>query len=543
MTFRTRVKPQPVQATQISVSRPAPTGGLNAKDPITLMPATDCVDLVNWIPQTYGIRTRKGYREWAKGAPINGTVRTLMSYWPATTTSSIGDPLTITTVPGKLYACTDDGIYDVSNKSATPVLASALSSTLYAGQCSYVNFSNSGGQFLLVCSETDGYRYFDGTTWTTAPAITGVSASQLCFVFTFKRRVWFVQKNSSKLWYLATDAITGAATQFDVGPFLRKGGAVAALAEWTTNAGIGIDDHMLIISELGDLLVYKGTDPASASTWALQGQWDVGEVPKGRRFTAQYGGSVLILSTTGLYSTEDIVSIGKDMTDWQGKDFIRKIQYAFSERMRNSFTKLGWQICIHNNENLLFVLTPTATGGVYKQFVMQTILNSWCEFKNYPTFCMLSVGGLLFGGTVDGRIVQLCYGYRDAVTDVYTGDAIPGNVQTAFDYFEKPGLNKIFHMVRPVFLTASPPGLVMDVVTNFQQTPPSSTPSFNPVGLALWNVAKWNEDLWGQNSLPFGDWQGANGIGYAGSVSMSTTVSNDIVLTTIDYLYEPGGPI
>jgi hypothetical protein len=60
-------KPVPQITTNAAFHMPAPTGGLNAFDPASAMPATDCLSLYNLIPYQYGLRSRSGWREWCIG--------------------------------------------------------------------------------------------------------------------------------------------------------------------------------------------------------------------------------------------------------------------------------------------------------------------------------------------------------------------------------------------------------------------------------------------------------------------------------------------
>ena len=81
-----------------SVNLPAPTGGWNARDPLSLMKPEDAVILENWVPRTADITTRKGAAEHLTG--VVGRVRTLASYHSGTV--------------DQLFACTDAGIFDAT---------------------------------------------------------------------------------------------------------------------------------------------------------------------------------------------------------------------------------------------------------------------------------------------------------------------------------------------------------------------------------------------------------------------------------------------
>ena len=80
---------------------------------------------------------------------------------------------------GKLFAFTDANIYDVSNSSVSaPASVFTLSGTAGAGHVEGTQFVAGGGNYLCVCSETDGYLYYSsGTGW--VKPVQGTGAGQI----------------------------------------------------------------------------------------------------------------------------------------------------------------------------------------------------------------------------------------------------------------------------------------------------------------------------------------------------------------------------
>ena len=137
-------KPKYQQATNNAYHLPAPTGGINAFDPASAMPPTDCLSLWNLIPYQYGLRSRSGWREWCTNvgsdtaglgfyddgspmefslaAPLGGAV---VGAWPGVTRDGVR---TIMAFYGsspsgdRLFACTADGIYDCTHSTSSPTL-------------------------------------------------------------------------------------------------------------------------------------------------------------------------------------------------------------------------------------------------------------------------------------------------------------------------------------------------------------------------------------------------------------------------------------
>jgi hypothetical protein len=279
---------QPRRQNARTVTVTAPTGGWNARDPLAEMKPTDAVIIDNWFCTPTELKVRKGYSDWATG--LNGNVTSIIDYDSASGTE-------------QLFACTDTGkIYDVTTAGA---VGSPVITGLSSARWQHVQFANSGGGFLLAANGTDSMRIYNGTTWYTVTAvstpyaITGVATTSLIDIHTHKRRNWFIQTQTMKCWYLATDAISGAATVFDFGPIFEYGGHITKIDTWSLDAGYGMDDYFVVITSAGQIAIYKGTDPATAAEWALVGVYLAGS-PVGMRCTCKYGGDVMFLNKDGL---------------------------------------------------------------------------------------------------------------------------------------------------------------------------------------------------------------------------------------------------
>ncbi|MDY6498001.1 hypothetical protein, partial [Clostridioides difficile] len=151
---------------------------------------------------------------------------------------------------------------------------------------------------------TDKLLNYDGTNWTKVDgastyAITGVTTSTLNNIEVFKNRVWFTQAGTLNAWYLPTSAIAGAATAFPLQGIATLGGYLTGIGTWTIDAGYGVDDLLVFCTSKGQIIVYKGTDPASATTWALVGVWNVG-TPVGPRCLYKYSGDLLYICQDGV---------------------------------------------------------------------------------------------------------------------------------------------------------------------------------------------------------------------------------------------------
>ena len=531
------------------VTKPAPIGGLNARDALSAMPEGDAVQLVNWVPDAYGVRTRKGFRAWAEG--LGAPVRSLISWFGPSTTYSAAFLSNPTAMPGKLFAATDAGIYDVTTRGAAPTLAQALSNTANAGWLSTAMLTNTAGAFLLVASEVDGYYHYNGTTWVKPIQGSGVgevhhvNPALFQHVLVWKRRAWFVEKSSTRAWYLPTDSITGNATSIDFGPLMTNGGHLSYLAKWTIDAGEGIDDFLVAVGSNGDVMVYKGTDPSSVTTFSLVGTWFVGQIPVGRRAVCQYGGDLIIVSAEGVFPMSYVTRGGAALLQASSKEYTSKIRARIGPVLRSTFTSRGWDLVLHPSERLLMLNVPDTKGYRNAQFAMNTTLNEWCILQDIPTTCYAMSGGYLLSGTAAGTVQLLFTSFLDNVplTDV-GGDGIYGIILPAFNQFQSPALEKQFLMLRPHFLAQGIPGVVANITVNYAVSPVQIYPNYATQTAARFDTARFDSSRWGSDAgAPFAEWVGVGGVGSAGAALLYTACAGDTVLSAIDYMYSVGGPL
>jgi hypothetical protein len=123
-----------------------------------------------------------------------------------------------------------------------------------------------------------------------------------------------------------------------------------------------------------------------------------------------------------------------------------------------------------------------------------------------------------------------------------TGSAVLGTMVPAFNYFDSPSQKKQFLMARPGFVAENPPGVLADIVVDFAPSAPMGTPSYGTVTTSNWNIATWNSGVWGGSKLPYAEWVTVSGLGNSGALGLITQCIGDTTLTSIDYMYQAGGP-
>jgi hypothetical protein len=185
----------------------------------------------------------------------------------------------------KLFGTNDSSIFNITSP-VDPLTPPAADVTgLASGFFSSTMFAVAGsGDYLVAVNGTDDRRLYNGSTWATTPAITGVASNTLSHVWAFKNRLFFIQKNTLNAWALEVDTIGGAATQISLSGIFKRGGVLLFGETWSLDSGDGLDDLCVFATSNGEVALFSGTDPGNASAWELSGRYDIGK-PLGQNCT------------------------------------------------------------------------------------------------------------------------------------------------------------------------------------------------------------------------------------------------------------------
>jgi hypothetical protein len=229
-----------------------------------------------------------------------------------------------------------------------------------SGYGQWQNFTTIGGHFILYCDESNGYYTYTESSgaWDriTGAQVTGVDPNDFVAVCVFKGRPWFVEKDTASAWYLDVGSITGAATQFNFGNKFKKGGTLVNLFTWTVDGGEGVDDYLVAISSAGDVILYRGNNPDTATDWFQHGSWFIGSTPAGRRIAGSFGGELYLISNFGVLPLSKLLS-GRTIQE-QDIFLTRRITPLVKQEIRD--TRLGNQ---GHHERESVTLGGPRTGG------------------------------------------------------------------------------------------------------------------------------------------------------------------------------------
>lgn len=506
------------------MSIPASIKGWDQISSLAQMPADHAVQLDNWIPRPGYLEIRRGSEAWATGVGTSSTsVETIMPY-----TAPTG-------VDSGLFAIAGGTFYDVTGGgSAVPTSVTGMSNSRWQ----YVNFTNAANtSYLIAVNGADVPKIWNGTVWADM-SLTGVVPNDIVHVAAWKGRLWFTLINSTKSGYLPVGAIAGTVTVFDLGSFMSRGGYLNAIATWTQDSKQTVDEYLAFITSRGQVIVYQGTDPATANTFALVGLYDIG-APIGRRCFLRISGNLWIICVDGILPMSEMLTLDRAASAKVAPTTM--IQNAMMASARSYAQNFGWQFIEYAKGQLAILNIPQIEDNTSVQYVMNTLTGAWCQFLGMNANCWEVLNDVPYFGGNDGTVWQWDTGSSDG------NNAVTATVQTAFNYFKTRGKLKRWTMVRPILTTdgSVTPGVGLNI--DFGSGAPVSIPSVVSTGGALWDVALWDQAIWPVNSATVANWTTVEGIGQCASIiTRVSTVNNGqangvvLQLNGWDLIAEPG---
>lgn len=524
----------------------APILGDDTVSPATQIPKGRSILSYNMIGAEYGLRSRLGWREWVTG--LDGPTRSGLPFFGSTSAQN------------RLFVTTESGIWDCSSSTTSPSRVVDFGTTgPDAGVGVSAAFTDANGDhWLLYTDEANGYYTYKSSTstWTHITAgsgpgqmeeKTGVSVSldpsKLVFVLPWKNRLWFVERDTQRGWYLPLQQITGGgadgAVPFYFGSRFMAGGDLRCLASWTWDGGSGMDDRLVAISGGGDVLIYEGTDPSSVDTFALKGVWQVGAVPVGRDLTTKNGGDLLIMSSIGIRPVSTL-SVGADVLD-RSQYSTAQIANLFNQLQAATANLRGWSMRIHPQDAALMVLIPVAADQPSRQLVMSLSTKGWHRYRDLPIGSWAeSWNGLMYFGTQDGRVC-INDGYLDGVTlaDPDAFDPIDCSLVTAYGNGGTP-LQKQIQEIR-IKIMSQGGSIPVNAEARYDfDISEAADPEAGVVAAStsVWDEGLWDSAIWSGDYVPQTTTFGAFGMGSDIALAIRLQATSRMTLVGMDVVFE-----
>lgn len=502
---------RPLTRLRRSVTAPLtlPYRGLNTRQPLAELDPVFALKMLNLIPDDGSIKIRKGYAEHATG--VTGGVETLMRYKAGATQ--------------KLFACGNNAIYDATSAGA---VGSAVVTSLTNNRWDWTMFGTLGGSYLVCANAADGIRTYDGTNWATQ-SITGATAATLKGIMSHKSRLWAIQTGTLDAWYMdSTLAIAGGMTKFPLGPLCRLGGELASLATWTLDGGSGMDDHFVAITTNGEVLVYAGTDPSTAS-WYLVGRYLIPKPIGGTRCTTNVGGSLWILTEGGIVAMEDVM---------QGADgaqrVTRVIEPTFREASAGFGSTFGWQVVRYLPEDWVVVNAPQS-GGEFTQLIYINRIGAWTQLTGMDAKCWVVFDDYPYFGAADGKVYKADTGKSD------DGDPIDADVIFSPNRFGTPNIKR-FTATRLHYRARGDVRPAAAMLINYDEAGALLSADLSEASVSSpWDTSAWDVTPWGGSMTAGTRRVGINGIGAVGALRVKILAKDtDLEITGAEVAFEVG---
>lgn len=582
---------------------PAPTLGWVTNATLSVDKAGAARVLDNWFPEQTGIRIRGGA---ARRATITGAVTSMFSFdvgahqnlfaasanliWDVTAPATAGTVYSaalgfggyistqvFTTAGGDfLIACAGDGTtllhlfngtswYPIGSAtmyelyvsgltgafsgtmtgSTSSQTASVTSATALGGNRWRVRVLTPSGAFTddeALTASGGGTATMVGNILSSPVNIAGVATSALSQVWSYASRLWFVEKDTMRVWYLPVDAIGGTAASINLGSVFSEGGAVLFGATWSSSdQGDGLDSRTIFVTTKGEVAVYVGTDPSSAATWSKEGVYKI-PTPLGKKAFCRVSGDILVMTVEGLVSVSQatqndpaalsLSAVSRPIEpDWRATAAIR--------------ASMPWEMVKWDEGNMGLVATPTTDPASYgaQCFAVNLETGAWSRFTGWDARCFEVFDGAAYFGTNAGTVLRAeSGGNDDGASYVCRLMYHPSDFNRAAGY-------KSFLMARATFLSDTVPLSAVSVETDYGTTFPASGPAVSPPGVAYWGSGIWGTSVWagGQPAYARTDWVSVGRSGFTAAPQVQVVsgdpVSAQVELLEIDILYQAGLPV
>ena len=487
---------------------PAPRNGL-VTNHNPARPVKDSAEVMdNWFPTTRGVRVRGGLQ---KSATIGTTVVSTFSYNDGVTP--------------KLFATSGTAVYDVSaldpDNVPTPDITGQTS-----GYYSTAHMGATGSEYLYAVNGTDSAQLYDGGSWTavtgaSSPAITGVTTSDLSAVWKYANRLFFVEKGTKTAWYLPVDSVGGAAQSVSMAGVFQKGGNLLTGATWSLDAGDGLDDKCVFISDAGEVAVYQGTDP-SGGNWDKVGRYDIPK-PLGVNSTMQAGGDLLIGTVDGVIPLSQIIQ--KDPAALSLSAVSNPIEPLWNFEARRATSPV--EMVKWDDRGLGVFTFPEAS----RVLVVNLQTGGWGVAEGWTGQSAAVFGSKCYMGTSDGTIY--------AVDETGMDGTAPFTAKLCHSFFGD-GEYMEASQIQHVFYAPGAFNFKSSIATDFNArdfpTAPGDSGLANSANYMIWDSSNWDEAVWWsvdflENTQPVSTrWVGVSGAGQSLAPQIQITSGESVKL-------------
>lgn len=492
---------------------PAPTGGLNLIDRLEApegRPQEDARQLKNIYPAGPICELRKGMSLHLTLEDV--PVRSMFNLPLADGTETI-------------IACHNSKIEDVTSNPETDV----------TGSTTPTSDDWQGAVFksrLFMCNGADTVQVWNGSTVIDS-TFTGITLSLLINVSSFKNRLYFVEKDSTSIWYGNTNAVGASAlTEEDFESALTKGGYVVFAGSWTNNVGDVSRNLFCVVSSEGEVLFYNGSYPGDATTpWGLVARFFIGK-PLGYNAFVEVDNDLWILTQAGIYPVSLLFSGGSTVAlNGVGRKINPLIrQYAASIPFSHLWYGRYWAA----GKRVYISIPITGSTALYAVCNIET--GAWCTYEYTSDFplSMTFLEGQPYIGSDTGIVFEKEVSYSDG------GSAIEFDMKLPFNFYGARQQYKVFKEIRPLIRSKRGASFSLGVQTDFQDTETLGIINSTLASFTAWGSA-WGSD-WSSPTQYIYEWVGVRGQGHSAAIRVAGSMTDaPLEFSHFDVRFELGG--
>jgi len=502
---------------------PPPYGGLDLVSPIDNMEPSYALELVNVFPGAGAPTVRLGYEQFANvgtATPIN-TIASI----------DLKDGTT------KLVATTNSKIYAITSAGVSSDITGGT--TVTDGQFQTVQYANN----LYLCNGVNNAKVYTGTGNVTDVTFTGVTLSNLINVTAYKERLYFVEKNTCKVWYGGLQVIgtagTPALTSFDFQYVFTKGGFLVGIGSFSTNTSMTSQDYFWACSSLGEIVFYTGYYAGDPSTWALVARYYVGR-PLGYRAFVRVNNDVWIITEQGILPISGLFASDPEAAL---NIVSSKINPLISETASQFSFDHQWSGFFWGQGRRVYISYPTADNAC--QFLVYSIdTKGWTLFQLYNnehSFASCLFNKKPYYASTTGIIWKGETGQADAVTAT-DSQSIAYNGRTAFSFYGSRANYKAFKDIRPIVKVKRGITLNLGLDTDFKRQA-TVTAVATPAGTFTPWGSPWGSPWSSEVEYVF-DRYATKGQGHCAAVRFGGSIKNSTMqILGFEIRYDMGGQV
>ncbi len=456
-----RQKPVLGRLTAKTYDIPAPVGGLNTRDSLSVMPPTDALELINIIPQQNGVISRKGYE--AASDDYTATVETLIPYVQGTT---------------EVFVAGADGKLWVDNGTTATVLASGFTNNVW-------DAVKLGSNMVLV-NGADAPRNYNGSTLTT-PSFTGdlatYGASNIDGIHKHKNRVYMWDTSYNDFFYGGVNSVSGSFSKFQLSAVSDTSGNIIEVRTISQDSGNGPDDYLAFFLHTGEVIVYQGSDPSDAANWALIGKYKAPPLI-GKRCAAEFAGDILMLTKQDLVKLSDVIRYTGETGGFNIQP--SKLAGGISQDYNLYQNNFGFSVMTYPKEGWIVVNIPISANSEYHQYIVNTTTGAATRFTgwNGTTFAVLG-DNIYFGAD---KLYKANSGTDDNGSDIQI------LARQAFSNFQSGNKKKVSN-ARLYVASDGALDIALAMGFDFAFPNPQGVQSSATSG-AEWDTATWDTSEW-----------------------------------------------